>query len=139
MLVYRADIEKYIPQRTPFVLIHELIEANDIRAVTKFVIEKECVLVEGGRLQEPGLIENIAQTAAAQIGYRCEQQSIPVPIGYIAAIKDLKIYGLPVIGAEIRTQIEVINLVLDITLIKGIVFLNDSVLCECEMRIFVKM
>lgn len=139
MLVYRADIEKYIPQRAPFVLVHELVEASDIRAVTNFVVEKECVLVEDGKLQEPGLIENIAQTAAAQIGYRCAQQSIPVPIGYIAAIKDLEIYALPVIGAKIRTQIEVINLVLDVTLIKGIVFLNDSVLCECEMRIFVKI
>ena len=139
MLAYRTDIEKYIPQRAPFVMVHELIEAGDVRAGTNFVIEKECVFVESGKLQEPGLIENIAQTAAAQIGYRCAQQAIEVPIGYIAAIKDLKIYALPVIGEKIRTQIEIINLVLDVTLIKGTVFLNDSVLCECEMRIFVKI
>lgn len=139
MLVHRADIEKYIPQRAPFVLVHQLIEASDICAVTNFVIEKECVLVEGGKLQELGLIENIAQTAAVQIGYRCAQQSIAIPIGYIAAIKDLKIYELPVIGAKIRTEIEVINLVLNMTLIKGIVSLNDSVVCECEIRIFVKL
>jgi len=138
MLAHRTDIEKYIPQRPPFVLVHELVEASDIRAVANFTVENEGVFVKEGKLQEPGLIENIAQTAAALIGYHCAQQSLKVPIGYIAAIKDLKIYFLPVIGAKIKTKVEIVNMVLDVTLIKGIVFLSDTVLCECEMRIFVK-
>jgi 3-hydroxyacyl-[acyl-carrier-protein] dehydratase len=138
MLAHRSDIEKYIPQQAPFVMVHELDEANEVIAVTYFTVEEENVFVAEARLTEPGLIENMAQTAAAQVGYHCKQQGKPIPVGYIAAIKDLKIHSLPILGAKIRTQIEVVNFVLDVTIIKGIVFLNDAVLCECEMRIFVK-
>lgn len=138
MLVHRSDIEKFIPQRPPFVMIHELEEVSETRAVTYFRVEHENVFVEEGKLKEPGLIENIAQSAAIQVGYPCMQQGKPIPIGYIAAIKDLKIYSLPRLGEKIRTQIEVVNFVLEVTLVKGSIFLNDTVLCEGEMRIFVK-
>lgn len=138
MLVTRNDIEKYIPQRSPMVMIHELHEADETHAVTTFTVEPENIFIDKNRMAEPGLIENIAQTAAAQVGYACFRQSKPVPIGYIAAIKDLVVHKLPGSGSQIRTVVEVVNMVMDITLIKGTVYQDNSVLCECEMRIFIK-
>jgi 3-hydroxyacyl-[acyl-carrier-protein] dehydratase len=139
MLATRTDIEKYIPQRAPMVMIHSLLKADEVQAITQLQVEKDNIFIADGKLAEPGLVENIAQTAAAQIGYVCQQQSKPVPIGYIAAIKDLLVHDLPAIGTEIRTTIEVINMIMDITLIRGTVYLGETVLCECEMRIFVKL
>lgn len=138
MLATRTDIEQYIPQRQPVVMIHELHEADERHAVTTLLIEKENTFLDSGRLAEPGLVENIAQTAAAQVGYVCARLNKPVPIGYIAAVKDLVIYGLPEMNTQIRTVVEVINVVMDITLISGKVYQGDRLLCECEMRIFVK-
>lgn len=138
MLASRTDIEKFIPQRKPMVMIHELHEADEYHAITTFLAEEDGIFVTAGRLAEPGLVENIAQTAAAQVGYVSFQQNKPVPIGYIAAVKDLIVYNLPTSGSPIRTVVEVINRVMDITLIRGNVYQADQRMCECEMRIFIK-
>lgn len=138
MLATKNNIEKYIPQRKPMVMIHELHEADAQHAVTTLTVEQNNTFLKSGKLAEPGLVENIAQTAAAQVGYVCAQLNKPVPIGYIAAVKDLVIYGLPELNTQIRTVVQVMNVIMDITLIRGNVYQNDQLLCECEMRIFVK-
>lgn len=138
MLATRNDIEKFIPQRKPMVMIHELHEADEQHAVTTLTITADNTFLDSGKLAEPGLVENIAQTAAAQVGYVCAQLNKPVPIGYIAAVKDLVIHGLPDLNTQIRTVVNVMNVIMDITLIRGSVYQEDQLLCECEMRIFVK-
>ena len=138
MLATRNDITGYIPQRAPMVMIHELVRAGEDHAVTKLRIDPENVFVWGDALSEPGLIENIAQTAAAHVGYQCSQKKIPVPVGYIAAVRDLKIYSLPVLHSEIITTIHITNRVLEVTMIEGKIEQNNHIVCTCEMRIFVK-
>ncbi len=138
MLVNRHDITHYIPQRNPIVMVHELVSANDEQASTTFTIESGNVFLSNGYFAEPGLIENIAQTAAVQAGYHCIQNKIPVPIGYIAAVKNLKILNLPKENSTISTRVKVTNRVLDVTVIEGIVEQNGKLLCSCEMRIFTK-
>ena len=139
MLATRQTITNYIPQRSPMVMIHDLLEASEERAVTQLLVMSENIFVQDGKLGEPGLVENIAQTAAAQVGYVCFQKNIPVPIGYIAAIKDLQFFAFPVENSTITTTVVVKNQVLDITLVQGEVRQNDTLLCSCEMRIFVRV
>lgn len=127
-----------IPQKTPFVMIGRLMSSDDVTTVTTLAIEGDNVLVEDGYLSEAGLIENIAQTAAAKAGYHAHRIGRPVQTGYIGAIKDLKINNLPPIGAEISTKVTVINQVFDVTIIKGEVSLNNTVIAGCEMKIFVQ-
>ncbi len=81
--------------------------------------------------------ENIAQTAAAQIGYLANKLGKKPPVGFIGAIKNLKIELLPKIGDEIVTTIEIENEVMNFTIIKGISKLGDTTLAECQMKIFV--
>jgi len=139
MLATPQEITTYIPQRPPMVMIHNLLEASEERAVTQLHILPDNIFVENNFFKEPGLVENIAQTAAVQVGYICVQRNVPVPIGYIAAIKDLKIFKFPPADSTITTSITVKNQVLDITLVEGEVRLNDEIMCRCEMRIFAKV
>jgi 3-hydroxyacyl-[acyl-carrier-protein] dehydratase len=138
MLVTRQNIQKYIPQREPMVMIDTLIAASDIEAQTELTIRKENIFLGEGCFSESGLTENIAQTAAAQLGYQSARKNISVPIGYIAAVKNLKIAKLPVEGFVITTFIKVTNKVLDVTVAEGRVECNGEVYCTCEIRIFVK-
>lgn len=137
MLVKKENIEKYIPQRSPMVMIDALLEASDNHAVTSLVIEDKNIFVEDGFLAEPGLVENIAQTAAAQVGFQCAAKKIPVPIGYIAAVKNLQVNKLPKLNSTITTSIKITNHVLDVTVAEGKIEQAGSVMCTCEMRIFV--
>ena len=139
MLANRADITKYIPQREPIIMVHELVEADDDHAVTNLTIEPDNVFVSNEYFKEPGLVENIAQTAAMHVGYQCALKNIPIPIGYIAAVKDLKIFSLPRQNTRIATSVTVTNKVLDVTVVEGKVKQEGNLLCSCEMRIFAKI
>ena len=139
VLATRDDITKYIPQRDPIIMVHELLEADDDHAVTNFVIEPDNVFVSNEYFKEPGLVENIAQTAAMHVGYQCALKNIPIPIGYIAAVKDLKIFSLPRHNTRIATSVKVTNKVLDVTVVQGKVEQDGNLLCSCEMRIFAKI
>jgi len=139
MLATRDDITKYIPQRHPIVMVHALVEADDSHAVTELGIEPDNIFVSNEFFAEPGLVENIAQTAAMHVGYQCSLKNIPIPIGYIAAVKDLKIRALPKQNTRITTSVRVTNKVLDVTVVEGRVEQEGNLLCSCEMRIFAKL
>ena len=139
MLAQRSDIIQFIPQRDPIVMVHNLVEASDDHAVTQLAIDSDNIFVYNGLLAEPGLVENIAQTAAVHVGYQCAQKNIPIPIGYIAAVKNLTVNALPPQHSTITTTVAIVNKVLDITVVEGKVEQNGQVLCACEMRIFAKI
>ncbi|MEO8117090.1 MAG: hypothetical protein ABI653_05520 [Bacteroidota bacterium] len=69
-----TNILKLIPQRPPFVMVDHLINADEKTAETSFLILPENLLVENGFLSEAGLMENMAQTAAAKAGYEASKK-----------------------------------------------------------------
>jgi 3-hydroxyacyl-[acyl-carrier-protein] dehydratase len=138
MLATRETILNFIPQRHPLVMVQDIIEAGQDHCITQLKIEADNIFVEGGYLSEAGLIENIAQTAAAHVGHQCSVRQLPVPIGYIAAVKNLKIFSLPRIEEKVTTKVTIKSKVLDVTLADGIVDVEGTVCCSCEMRIFVR-
>ena len=93
---------------------------------------------EAGRLQEPGIIEHIAQSAAARIGFIYTRQGEKVPLGFIGSVDKLKIYNLPEAGMKLFTEITVVQEVFDITLISAQVKAEEELIAECKMKIFIK-
>lgn len=118
-------------------MIQTLERCDDSGAATTFTIPGDNVLVEDGFFMEPGLVENIAQTAAARIGYICQQEGKPVPLGFIGAVQQLKIDSLPKPGDLIETSINIINQIFNATIVEGVVSLGGKQIASCEMRIFV--
>ena len=138
MLCSRAEIIHYIPQRDPFIVVHEILQATDEFAVTQFEVLSENIFVTNGLFREPGLLENIAQTAAAQMGYACKKKGLRVPLGYIANIKNLKVFCLPPVSSVLNTSVKVTNHVMGVIFLDGIVRLDEAIVCQCELRIFVE-
>ena len=138
VLTTRFETIACLPQREPFIAVHEILRASESYAETQFKIEPGSVFEVNGAISEAGLIENMAQTAAAQMGYHCRRQNLPVPIGYLASIKGLTIHFLPVTGTTISTTATVTNRVMDVVLLDTVVYQHDREVCRCEMRIFMK-
>lgn len=138
MLPQTFDILDLIPQRSPMVMISRLIEADESCATTEFDILQDNIFVQDQKLTEPGIVENIAQTAAVQAGYYFTINKIPIPIGFIAMVKNLEITNLPSISDPITTTITIRSKVLDITMVEGVVKQGDTEVARCEMRIFIK-
>jgi len=138
MIVSQDNITAIIPQRPPFVMIDQLITCDEVYSSTTFLIKADNLLVEDGELSEAGIIENIAQTAAAGFGYITQQNKKPIAAGYIAAVKNLEIFALPKVGEIIETSVAITNQIFDVTIISGSVKCNGTLLASCEMKIYIK-
>ncbi len=118
-------------------MVDKLLSFNETTARTGFSIKAGNIFLEDGEFKEPGLVENIAQTAAARAGYISQKENQPVLTGYIGAIKNLEIYSFPKTGDELITEITIENQIFDVTLISGKISCNEAVLAQCEMKIFI--
>lgn len=132
-----TNILPFIPQRPPFVMIDELVACDEQGAKTNFRATSDNLFTRNGTLTEPAIVENIAQTAAARIGYICHTEDKPVPIGYIAAVQNLRIETLPATGDILETEITIKNQVLNVTIISGNTRVKDKLVASCEMKIFI--
>jgi predicted hotdog family 3-hydroxylacyl-ACP dehydratase len=138
MLPADFDILELIPQRPPMTMIDALTAADEKSARGKLFIAETNLFSNNGALAEPGLIEFIAQTAAAYTGYKNKTSNKEVSEGYIGAIKNLVIYELPRVNSLIESEIVIENEIVGYTIITGRVYLDGQLLAECEMRILGK-
>ena len=127
-----------IPQKYPFVMIDQLDYSDETTTRCTLTVRESNLFFVDERLREPGLIESIAQTAAARAGYMAMMEDKPVPLGFIGAIKDLEILDLPRLGDVLATEIKLINQVFGVSIITGTIRLAEKLLAHCEMKIIVK-
>lgn len=125
-----------IPQREPMVMVDTFSGIDDNASFTAFTVTQENLFCEKDYLQEPGIIEHIAQSAAARTGYLYRQKGEPVPTGFIGSVDKMKIYSLPSVGSRLNTEIKVEQEVGDITLISARVCVGEVVIAEGQMKIF---
>lgn len=137
-LVSKEEITQYIPQKHPIVMIDSLESCEGPLTVTRFKIEADHLFVKDNYLQEPGIVENIAQTAAAKAGYEVKKHGKEPLLGFIGAIKDLVIYNLPAVGETLETQVTVKNEVMGVTIIEGKSTCAGKPIATCEMKIFIQ-
>jgi hypothetical protein len=129
-------IQRFIPQRSPMIMVEKLHMAEGGKTISSLSIKQENIFCKAGLLEEPGLIENIAQTAALGVGFAYSNQSKNIPTGYIGAIQKLNIYKLPNVNSIIYTEVNVEHEVFNTTLINGKITCDDQVIVDCTMKIF---
>lgn len=138
MKLNKINITDIIPQQFPFVMVDELIAADENGFKSTLIVKGNNIFFKDGKLQEPALIENIAQTVAAGFGYIDKQTGGTPKVGFIGAISKLKIYELPKLNTKIKTNITHLHQFENVHLVKGENFGNGKILAECEMKIVVQ-
>ncbi len=120
-------------------MIGRLVGFDMVRTVTETVIQERNIFVEDGHFTASGLIENIAQTCAARIGYiNGYIVNKGIQIGFIGAVRNMDILALPKVGETITTTVDVLEEVFGMTLATATVMRGDEVLVTTEMKIAVK-
>lgn len=132
------ELFRLIPQRPPMVMIDRFYGIEENRSYSGLTVTAGNLFCRDGVLQETGIIEHIAQSAAARMGYIYLLQKEPIPLGFIGSVEKMKIFRLPSIGSELYTTITVVQEVFDVTLITAQVEENDELLAECRMKIYMK-
>ena len=133
------DIKTLLPQQPPFVMVGKLTFFDARKTITETLVSAENIFTNAGTFSASGLIENIAQTCAARIGY-VNQYVLQrgIQIGFMGAIRNLDIYRLPKVGERMTTIVEVMEEVFGMTLAKAQVVCDEEVLVTAEMKIAVK-
>ena len=124
-----------LPQRPPFILIDRLTHYDETVTATRFLIRPDHLFVSDGCLLPTGLIENMAQTCAARLGYYNLISGLPVKIGFIGAVNNLHIRRTPRVGESLDTTIRVKEEVFGMTLVDAEVRVDEEVIATAEMKI----
>ena len=133
------DVHELLPQQEPFVMIGTLTHFDRVRTVTELCVTAGNLFVEGDHLNAAGLVENIAQTCAARIGYVNKFILLKgIQVGYIGAIRDLTVHGLPSVGETITTTVDVLEEVFGMTLATATITCGDCTLLTTQMKIAIK-
>ena len=129
---------RYIPQAAPFVMIDEIVQADEQQTITTFRIPEDHLFVSEGFFTEPGLVENMAQTAAAGTGYRAAQEQAAPPVGFIGQIKQLEIAQLPKTGDQITTTTTNVQQVMNAFIVNGEIRCGETLIARAEYKIFLQ-
>ena len=127
--------QDYIPQRPPIVMIDNILKSEDDVFVTDLLIRSDNIFVEDGRLRETGLMENIAQTSAARVGF-CAG-GVNVPIGVIGGINQFQLHFLPKVGQTLVTTIHVVAGIGSALVVDATVTCEEQVVATCTMKVFI--
>ena len=104
------NVLELLPQRKPFVFVDQMETFNipELSCTTYFLVKEDSLLVKDGYLSESGIIENIAQTCAVHIGFYNKYILIrDIQVGFIGAVKNLRIFDKVQIGDQLITTISI--------------------------------
>ncbi len=132
------SIEELIPQRAPIVMVDRLSSIEEGVSYTELEVRADNLFVERGVLSECGLIEHIAQSAAARIGYLFRKRGEAVPIGYIGSVNQFALGRLPRVGKRLTTSIRVLQEVYQVSLVEAEVRSGEEVVASSRMKIFLE-
>ena len=130
------DIHELLPQQEPFVMVGKLIRFDDETAATATEVKDGNIFTDSGVFTAAGLIENVAQTCAARIGYFNKfVLKRGIQLGFIGSIRNFKIARLPKVGETLITTITTEAEVFGMTLVNAVVKSGENVIAEAEMKI----
>lgn len=129
-----------LPQQPPFVMIDTLCRFDEREVETVLTVRPDNVFVDAddGCLSVCGMVENMAQTCAARLGYINYIRRETVRLGFIGAVRGCRILRRPHTGETIHTGIRVMEEVMGLTLVWAtITDAHGQVLAEGQMKIAV--
>lgn len=129
------DLEKLLPQSYPMIMIDTLIISDENKTETLLTVKEKNIFVSEGKFKEAGIIENMAQTAAARAGYEAFFNNSKVKTGFIGSIKNLNIFTLPIVNKTIQTILTPVTDIGNISVVKTEIKINEKKIAECTMTI----
>ena len=133
------NILDLLPQRPPFIMVDKLTYYDPIVTKTVFTVREDNLFCKDGKMEEAGLIENIAQSCAARMGYKEKtepQRDGVIKIGFIGMIKKMDLLRSPLVGEVLDTTVEIKEEIFNSTLVETTVKVSDETIATCEMKIY---
>lgn len=131
------DIKQLIPQREPFLMVHACEAADEHTAYTTLTIEADnYFILPDGTMSETGVMEHIAQSAAALIG--CQSLGGEPRIGLIGEVKHFECRRRPLVGEQLSTTITITFSMGSVSLAQGECRVGGETLATAQLKIFIQ-
>lgn len=135
----KIDVHELLPQQEPFVMIGSLVHFDQTLTVTETLVKGDNLFVDDGYMSASGLMENIAQTCAARIGYVNKYVlKKGIQLGFIGAVRNFQVHQLPKVGDMLITRVEVKEEIFGMTLAEATIKCGGNILVSTEMKIAIK-
>ena len=142
------DIKKYLPHRAPMLMVDLILRMDDEIVETVFEVKDNNIFVLNGIFTESGLIEHAAQTCSSVVAKdyfvdedKVDKMEVDV-VGFISAIKTLKIHGLAKVGDNLFTKAVLISKFVteeySLCTMNFQTFKDDELLLEGEINLFIQ-
>ncbi|ELY1979418.1 ABC transporter permease [Flavobacterium psychrophilum] len=142
------NIKNYLPHHKPMLMVDMILIMDDEKVETIFEIKGDNIFIQNNTFIEAGLIENAAQTCSSIVAKdyfvdeNNEDKSGVDVVGFISAIKTLKIHKLPEVGSTIKTISTLVSkFVTDdysLCTMSCKTFNNEELLLEGEINLFIQ-
>lgn len=130
------DITSLIPQRPPILMVDRFSYEDDSLCHSELTLKEDNMFLHNGSMVPEGLLEHIAQTAAAHIGYRRKMAGEEVNLGFIGDIKRCTMgKRMPTVGQTLMTTMRVVSQVGNITMVSAESTSDGETLIECRMKL----
>lgn len=138
MILAKDKIHLILPQQEPFIMIDTLLQHNETSTTTQLTIADNNIMVSNGLFSAAGHLENLAQTAAAYLGYTAFLKGLPAPLGFIASVKNYSIFEHAKVNDTVVSKIEYQSAILNIHIVNATCTCNGKLLNQAELRIFIQ-
>lgn len=133
------DVHELLPQQEPFVMIGRLTHFEMATSTTETTIRYDNIFVDDGKFSASGMMENIAQTCAARIGfYNKYILHKEVQVGFIGAVRDYTVSRLPSVGSTITTKLDILEEIFGMTLARAEIRCGEETIAGAEIKLSVR-
>ena len=133
-----VDVHDILPQQEPFVMIGSLVRFEMESSTTETLVRVDNIFVEDGVFSAYGMMENIAQTCAARIGYYNKYiLHKDVQVGFIGAVRDYEVLRLPPVGSVITTTVDVQEEIFGMTLARAEILCGGETIATAQIKLSV--
>ena len=137
MNIQEVDIRTLLPQRAPMVMVDRLVSADEKSAETALEVRADNLFVEDAVLKPYALVEVMAQSCAAQLGYadKCIHGHNDVRIGYIGSVKKMLVDAAPRVGETLTTHVQMLEDFGDMRMAAAECFIGERQIATAELVI----
>lgn len=133
------DVHTVLPQQEPFVMIDKMTHFEMMTSTTETEIREVNIFVDSGRFSASGMMENIAQTCAARVGfYNKYILKKDVQVGFIGAIRNYVVHELPQVGSIITTRVDILEEIFGMTLANAEITCEGRTIATAEIKLSVR-
>jgi predicted hotdog family 3-hydroxylacyl-ACP dehydratase len=84
-----GPVTGYLPHRPPMLMIDDIVEVTEPRAVCRTTIHPDCVFAIDGLVHPSAMIEFVAQACAIHVGVLCARDGDPPRLGLITSCREI--------------------------------------------------